>query len=146
MAGNVIKTVDLPADVAPGAMGLLQLSDVFQRAGYHKLAGYLRRCGDVVAVQDPSSDSAPLPMGAAPRDGTTVRLLVSFTNHALHDTPSGEAWTIGHNSHDNTGDDEWQFAGWSWEQDCYTSGEGTPIGWLPLPELGLQATSAEVKA
>lgn len=49
MTENIIKTVDLPAEVAPGPMGLLQLADIFQRAGYTKLAAYLRGCGDVVA-------------------------------------------------------------------------------------------------
>ena len=57
MAENIIKTVDLPADVAPGAMGLLQLSDIFQRAGHAKLAAYLRRCGDVVAGENPGDSS-----------------------------------------------------------------------------------------
>ncbi|MGH8053553.1 MAG: hypothetical protein ACREP4_06510 [Stenotrophomonas sp.] len=55
MAENIIETVDLPADVAPGAMGLMQLSDIFQRAGHVKLAAYLRRCGDVVAVAPAST-------------------------------------------------------------------------------------------
>lgn len=50
MAENVIKTVDLPTEAAPGPMGLLQLSEIFERAGHVKLAAYLRRCGDVVAV------------------------------------------------------------------------------------------------
>jgi len=32
-------------------------------------------------------------------------------------------------------DPTWNFAGWSWQQDCYTRGDGTVIGWLPLPPI-----------
>lgn len=70
------------------------------------------------------------PMETAPRDGTLLRLLVDFTGHATED--SDRAPTIGSNSFDDTGEDVWQFAGWSWSQDCYTQGEGTPVGWLPM--------------
>src|SRR5690606_35045374 len=72
-----------------------------------------------------------LPIETAPRDGTLVRLLVEFEDHATEDT-EGPAWTIGHNSRDNTGDDEWQFAGWCWNHDHYTEGRGQPVGWLPM--------------
>lgn len=69
-----------------------------------------------------------LPMHLAPRDGRLLRLLVAFTDNAIEDS-TDPVWTIGSN---NTGDeDEWKFAGWSWEHDCYTQGEGTPVGWLP---------------
>jgi len=59
VAENIIKTVDLPAEVAPGPMGLLQLADIFQRAGYTKLAAYLRGCGDVVAAAPASTPISP---------------------------------------------------------------------------------------
>lgn len=59
MAEQIIKTVDLPDDVAPGAMGLLQLADIFERAGHAKLPAYLRRCGDVVAVSPASTSMSP---------------------------------------------------------------------------------------
>jgi len=72
-----------------------------------------------------------LPIETAPRDGTIIRLLVEFEDHATEDT-EGPAWTIGHNSRDNTGDDEWQFAGWCWNHDHYTEGRGKPVGWLPM--------------
>lgn len=72
----------------------------------------------------------PLPIDAAPRDGTMLRLLVRFTEHATDD--SEEAWTIGSNSFDANGEDAWQFAGWCWTHDHFTEGKGTPIGWLPM--------------
>jgi len=71
-------------------------------------------------------------MATAPRDGTLVRLLVEFTEHATEDSDAMPSPTIGANSFDHTGDDAWQFAGWSWEQDCFTQGAGEPVGWLPL--------------
>jgi len=97
----------------------------------------------------PSQSPAPLPeaqpvsdngavawrsMNTAPTDGTLLRLLVAFTDHATEDEgflPEGCA-TVGANSKDNTGEDLWQFAGWNWEQDCYTEGKGTVLGWLPM--------------
>lgn len=76
----------------------------------------------------------PRPMETAPRDGTMVRLLVQFDEHATEDI-EGPAWTIGANNFDNEGDegqDRWKFAGWCWSHDHFTEGKGTPIGWLPL--------------
>jgi hypothetical protein len=71
-------------------------------------------------------------MATAPKDGTLVRLLVEFEHHATEDG-EGPQPTIGANTYDNHHDfDEWQFAGWNWEHDCYTQGVGTPIGWLPM--------------
>lgn len=69
-------------------------------------------------------------MDTAPRDGRILRLLVRFEEHATDD--ASEAWTIGCNSCDETGDDEWQLAGWCWDHDHFTAGKGTPIGWLPI--------------
>lgn len=46
------------------------------------------------------------------------------------------AWTIGSNNDHNVPADEaqgWFMAGWSWCQDCFTSGSGKVIGWSPLP-------------
>lgn len=71
-------------------------------------------------------------MATAPRDGTLVRLLVEFTEHATEDSDAMPSPTIGANSFDHTGEDVWQFAGWSWEQDCFTQGAGEPVGWLPM--------------
>lgn len=71
------------------------------------------------------------PMDTAPRDGTVLRLLVEFTEHATEDSPD-PAPTIGANNFDNTGEDEWQFAGWCWTHDHFTQGKGKPVGWLPM--------------
>lgn len=74
------------------------------------------------------------PMEAAPRDGRILRLLVDYSGedarHPLDD--ASEAWTIGSNSFDNDGVDEWQFAGWCWSHDHFTEGRGRVIGWLPF--------------
>ncbi|WP_296277778.1 hypothetical protein [Pseudomonas sp. UBA7530] len=69
-------------------------------------------------------------MATAPRDGTLVRLLVEFTEHATED--ADQAPTIGANNFENDGEDRWQFAGWCWSHDHFTQGKGEPIGWLPM--------------
>lgn len=80
----------------------------------------------------PGIDLAPRPMATAPRDGTMLRLLVRFDDHATEDTIE-PAWTIGHCSKPHPDDDDnWQFAGWCWDHDHFTEGKGTPVGWLPL--------------
>lgn len=72
-------------------------------------------------------------MDIAPKDGTMISLFVDYSaedaGDALED--ASQAWTIGFNQFEHTGVDEWQFAGWDWEHDCFTEGRGTPIGWLP---------------
>jgi hypothetical protein len=79
------------------------------------------------------------PMETAPKDGTLLRLLVEFEDHATEDG-EGPQPTIGANTWDNHHDfDEWQFAGWNWEQDCYTQGVGKPVGWLPMLAAPAQA-------
>lgn len=83
-------------------------------------------------------------MATAPRDGTLVRLLVEFTEHATEDSEAMPSPTIGANSFDHTGEDLWQLAGWSWEQDCFTQGEGEPVGWLPMLDTP-HADPAEVE-
>lgn len=82
----------------------------------------------------------PRPMESAPRDGSMLRLLVQFTDHATQDT-DGAAWTIGANKHDHDGEDLWQFAGWCWTHDHFTEGKGTPVGWLPLLDDAHDAAS-----
>ncbi len=76
-------------------------------------------------------DLRAISMESAPRDGTMLRLLVQFTDHATEDT-DGAAWTIGANNHDRDGEDVWKFTGWCWAHDHFTEGKGTPVGWLPL--------------
>lgn len=90
-------------------------------------------------LRAPANDArlgeAPAPWrdpASAPKDGTIVRLLVQFTEHPTHDV-NGPCETIGANTFDLNGDEpSWFIAGWSWSQDCFTSGEGTVIGWLPF--------------
>ena len=87
------------------------------------------------ATEDESELEAVLangfPMSRAPRDGEMLRLLVDFTDNQIEDRPL-PSWTIGANTFDANGIDEWQIAGWCWTHDHFTQGEGTPIGWLPL--------------
>lgn len=85
------------------------------------------------ATTAPAGDAQPqaLPIETAPRDGTLVRLLVRFDEHAIDDG-EGPFWTIGHNSSELNDCDEWQFAGWCWTHDHFTAGAGTPVGWLPF--------------
>ena len=75
-----------------------------------------------------------------------VMLLVDYREgeHSLDDAVV--AITVGHNNDHNVGEGEgsgWQFAGWLWSQDCYTQGEGKPIGWLPLSEYHEYARGVE---
>ena len=81
--------------------------------------------------QDSAGATAWLPMNTAPRDGSLVRLLVEFEDHATEDE-DGPCPTIGANNHDNDGEDTWLFAGWDWCHDLFTQGVGKPIGWLPM--------------
>lgn len=98
------------------------------------------RPGYVIMGLEPINHA--LPMATAPRDGTTLRLLVDYraedAHHALVD--DAEGWTIGHNNYDNDGEDRWQLAGWCWSQDHYTEGHGKPLGWLPF-EPGAAVTA-----
>lgn len=85
-------------------------------------------------LRNAANPEAGRPMDSAPRDGTMVRLLVQFDDHATEDT-AGPAWTIGSCNDDNVPEDQWvgwQFAGWCWAHDHFTEGRGTPVGWLPM--------------
>ncbi|UYK82273.1 hypothetical protein NG829_08285 [Xanthomonas sacchari] len=111
------------------ALGLDDQAEIPMRTYDAFVAGW-------VALQDALGMQAalaemPRPMDTAPRDGTMLRLLVEFTDHATEDT-HGPAWTIGANNFDDSGDDLWQFAGWCWTHDHFTEGKGKPVGWLPL--------------
>jgi len=79
-----------------------------------------------------AAEARALNMATAPKDGTMLRLLVDYTDGgAPLEDEHPRAWTIGFNSQDDTGEDEWKFAGWCWTHDHFTQGSGTPVGWLP---------------
>lgn len=90
---------------------------------------FIRKCFPVRAGVSVDQDQW-MSIDTAPRDGRQLRLLVAFTENSTDDDEEGV--TIGANYLEQNGLDEWLFAGWSWTQDCYTSGEGKVIGWLPL--------------
>lgn len=75
------------------------------------------------------------PMEFAPLDGTTVLLLIQDSEYPLTDdsvsVSLGAYGTKGGPEYDPT----WSFAGWDWEQDVFREGGGTPIGWMPQPEV-----------
>jgi len=74
-------------------------------------------------------------MSQAPRDNTLLLLIVEYQDHDGHPLEDKHySRTIGSNNFHHDGNDEWQFAGWSWKQDCFTEGAGTPVAWMPLPE------------
>lgn len=81
-------------------------------------------------------------MDSAPKDGTMLRLLVQFTEHATED--ADEAATIGANNCDNDEIDRWQFAGWCWTHDHFTEGQGEVVGWLPMFDSHAQPATAKV--
>lgn len=117
-----------PAGVARGVTE--ELADFVTRVPQDRMHQRLLELG----WTPPSTKSETwLPMTSAPRDGTMLRLLVVFTDNATEDT-AGACATIGANSFDASGDDEWKLAGWNWQQDCFTQGEGRPVGWLPMIE------------
>jgi hypothetical protein len=74
------------------------------------------------------------PTNTAPKDGTFLRLLVAPQREAFTAfEDSLEPYeTIGFNNLRNTGEDRWEFAGWDWSQDCFISGHGDVVGWLPF--------------
>lgn len=74
-----------------------------------------------------------LPIETAPKNGTMLRLLVDYTDEGENPLEDEHhAWTIGFNQLSDTEEDVWEFAGWSWEQDCFSAGVGKVIGWLPF--------------
>lgn len=76
------------------------------------------------------------PIDSAPKDGTMMMLWVDYGGLSGSGNPLFDAtyaWTIGFNNFENTGEDHWEFAGWSWNHDTFVPGAGEPIGWSPLP-------------
>lgn len=73
-------------------------------------------------------------MASAPKDGTMLRLLVNpdqdeFTAFDDSLTPYE---TIGSNNFADTQENRWEFVGWDWSQDCFITGRGEVIGWMPF--------------
>lgn len=71
-------------------------------------------------------------MSNAPKDGTILRLLVNpdRDEFTAFDDSLTHFETIGFNNLENTEEDRWEFAGWDWSQDCFTTGRGEVIGWM----------------
>lgn len=69
------------------------------------------------------------PIDIAPKNGQILELLVDYSEGDGSLQDATKAWTIGFNSLENTGEDVWQFAGWSWCGDCFVQGSGEVIGW-----------------
>ena len=111
-------------------------SDEWARAtkdGYNQAATDCQR--NILRIEPAPNAGAVIfsPMGTAPKDGTMLCLLVDYSGDGANPLEDAtQAWTIGFNNLADTEDDVWQFAGWSWEQDCFTEGHGEVIGWLPL--------------
>lgn len=91
----------------------------------------------------PALMEGPYLMATAPKDSTIVRLLVEFEDGPFEEDNLPQ-WTIGTNHLNNTGVDEWLFAGWDWTHDRFTQGSGKVIGWLPM--LATQPTASPEQA
>ena len=75
------------------------------------------------------------PIETAPKDGSSVLLLVEDSDYPLEDERAtatiGAYGTEGGTEFDQT----WNFAGWDWCQDRYVRVNGTPTHWMPLPSV-----------
>lgn len=76
-------------------------------------------------------------MTKAPRDGTLCLLVVEYDDTAEHPVEDAAlSRTIGHNNFDRNGEDVWECAGWSWEQDCFTDSRGGKArAWALYPPI-----------
>ena len=79
------------------------------------------------------------PIETAPKDGSSVLLLVEDSDYPLEDERAtatiGAYGTEGGTEFDQT----WNFAGWDWCQDRYVRVNGTPTHWMPLPPVEANA-------
>lgn len=98
--------------------------------------------GADLAAMRPSEDMMlqPLPIETYKKDGIIVRLLVDYTegDNPLDDSAE-PCWTIGFNQFEHSENDEWFLVGWDWSHDCFTSGSGKVIGWLPFHSAAAQS-------
>lgn len=68
------------------------------------------------------------PISEAPLDGTMLWLLVDYSNGGAPLEDAQICATIGFNSRDTSGEDEWKFVGWSFEQGGFCQGSGEVLG------------------
>ena len=82
-------------------------------------------------------DNLWLPVDQYKKDGTLVLLLVYNGNlehsHPLEDSLYSR--TIGFNNYENDGEDEWNIAGWDWNQDVFRVGRARVVKFMPLPDF-----------
>ncbi len=104
---------------------------------YPTLADALCEIGCSQCRAHPPAEAATWqPIESAPKDGTSVLLLIDPQDsaHSLHD----DSFVVSIGSYGVEGgaevDPTWCFAGWSWSHDEYVRGKGTPTHWQPLPE------------
>ena len=80
------------------------------------------------------------PISSAPHDGTLLLLLCKDgvqIDDESNQVEGGTLWrTIGYNSLEHTGVDEWEMAG-RWN-DRFTEGHGVPTHWMRLPDVPAQ--------
>jgi hypothetical protein len=95
------------------------------------------------AVQEPVAVKAAWQdIARAPKDGTLLRLLVvpDPTEFTPFDDSLNPYETIGFNNLTDTDEDCWEFAGWSWSQDCFITGRGEVIGWSAFKDPAQQSS------
>lgn len=78
----------------------------------------------------PRLELAPRPMDTVPRDGTMFRVLVQFSHNSMGE--GNPHWTLGICDPDTDAGEGLTFVGWNLAQECFTEGDGTALGWLPL--------------
>lgn len=123
---------ELAAALCDALAQLEYLDEKFQRTG--STAGVVARLRHVL---NESTVDTEQPIHTAPRDGQMLWLWVKYPDVTRAPwVPLGdhmEGWTLGFNSFDHTGIDEWQFVGWHWSQDCFTDASapeyGKPLRW-----------------
>lgn len=97
-------------------------------------ADYERRIMSAIEIEQEQEPVAWQEEVHAPKDGTMLRLLVEPDPeaHTSFEDSENHYETIGFNTLADTGEDEWNFAGWDWSHDCFTTGHGKVVGWQSL--------------